>query len=347
MRSRSCRIRPAATLRTTTAVLVLAGSAPALSQVVTFEPSSFPDEQGWTRSTFCTPERSLADGWFHQHVEPPECADPPSGDRDSYTRLITEFDGAPSFFVEWRLRVDGEASEIIWGGPTVLVAGSLGPVTYWFAVARDQVKFVQDAFTVILFVEVAPDTPHTYRLEVIDDQLYLWYIDGQLVHSGTPGGPYPAHTPRLSWQAKSAFLESSADWRYIHYGVIPENAGDFNSDGEVDSYDLYFFQECLLGPGGSWPGCAWADMDSSGGVDCDDWFLFLAAWTDPADPPGIPECAIPPDFDGNGQVGAFDLAILLGSWGPCPEPPANCPADLDGDGNVYAFDLAILLGSWG
>ncbi|MCH8854448.1 MAG: hypothetical protein IID41_17620, partial [Planctomycetes bacterium] len=74
----------------------------------------------------------------------------------------------------------------------------------------------------------------------------------------------------------------------------------------------------------------------------------------------------PADFDGDGETGAFDLAQLLGGWGPCPSPcepegdPAMCPesctpedhaqicpADLDGDCKVAAFDLAILLGSWG
>ncbi len=49
------------------------------------------------------------------------------------------------------------------------------------------------------------------------------------------------------------------------------------------------------------------------------------------------------DLDGDGMVGAGDLAILLGSWGFC----GCCPADLDGDGVVGAADLAILLGSWG
>ncbi len=68
-----------------------------------------------------------------------------------------------------------------------------------------------------------------------------------------------------------------------------------------------------------------------------------------ADPPCAPSCGDcdPADFNFDGSVNPFDLAILLGSWGPCPEPPANCPADLDGDGFVNAFDLAILLGSWG
>ncbi len=53
------------------------------------------------------------------------------------------------------------------------------------------------------------------------------------------------------------------------------------------------------------------------------------------------ECAA--DFDGDNRVSAFDLAILLGSWGPCE----GCPADFDDDGDVDAADLAQLLGNWG
>ena len=61
----------------------------------------------------------------------------------------------------------------------------------------------------------------------------------------------------------------------------------------------------------------------------------------------------PADFDSDGTVGAFDLAVLLGVWGPCPdscEPgdsAGTCAADLDGDCVVEAFDLALLLGGWG
>ncbi len=55
-----------------------------------------------------------------------------------------------------------------------------------------------------------------------------------------------------------------------------------------------------------------------------------------------PSC--PADFDGNGEVGPFDLALLLGFWEPCE---GDCPWDLDGNGEVGPFDLAILLGSWG
>ncbi len=49
------------------------------------------------------------------------------------------------------------------------------------------------------------------------------------------------------------------------------------------------------------------------------------------------------DLDCDGVVGAEDLAMLLGAWGPCPK----CAADLDGDGEVGAPDLAIVLGTWG
>lgn len=51
----------------------------------------------------------------------------------------------------------------------------------------------------------------------------------------------------------------------------------------------------------------------------------------------------PADLDGDGEVGAADLAQLLGNWGPCP----GCAADFDGDGVVGAADLAELLGNWG
>ena len=51
----------------------------------------------------------------------------------------------------------------------------------------------------------------------------------------------------------------------------------------------------------------------------------------------------PSDLDGDGEVGASDLAQLLSSWGPCE----GCSEDLDGSGEVGPFDLATLLANWG
>ncbi len=53
--------------------------------------------------------------------------------------------------------------------------------------------------------------------------------------------------------------------------------------------------------------------------------------------------ACPWDFDGDGAVGLFDLAFVLGFWGPNP----GHPADLDGDDLVGPLDLALVLGNWG
>ena len=48
------------------------------------------------------------------------------------------------------------------------------------------------------------------------------------------------------------------------------------------------------------------------------------------------------DIDGDGMVGAGDLAFVLGDWGG----PSKT-ADLNKDGSVDAEDLSLILGSWG
>ena len=53
------------------------------------------------------------------------------------------------------------------------------------------------------------------------------------------------------------------------------------------------------------------------------------------------------DLDGNFIVGPFDLALLLGNWGPYAPCPPFHPADLDFDCVVGSEDLAIMLGNWG
>ena len=60
---------------------------------------------------------------------------------------------------------------------------------------------------------------------------------------------------------------------------------------------------------------------------------------------GVPDECDPcvGDLNDDALVDAADLAILLGSWGPC----GGCPADIFDDGDVNAGDLAILLGNWG
>ncbi len=64
-----------------------------------------------------------------------------------------------------------------------------------------------------------------------------------------------------------------------------------------------------------------------------------------ADGDGRPDECYPPacvaDLDGDGLVGAADLAALLGNWGGAGT------GDLDGDGVVGAQDIALMLDAWG
>ncbi|MBM4007294.1 MAG: hypothetical protein FJ292_06985 [Planctomycetes bacterium] len=50
-------------------------------------------------------------------------------------------------------------------------------------------------------------------------------------------------------------------------------------------------------------------------------------------------CGIEGDLDGDGVVGAGDIAFLLLHYGAC----TGCPSDLDGDGVVGAGDIAVLV----
>ena len=53
--------------------------------------------------------------------------------------------------------------------------------------------------------------------------------------------------------------------------------------------------------------------------------------------------ACPSDLDGDGIVAGADLALVLGSWGPCK----NCDGDVNGDHLVDGVDLAFVLTRWG
>ena len=55
----------------------------------------------------------------------------------------------------------------------------------------------------------------------------------------------------------------------------------------------------------------------------------------------VGNCA--PDFNDDGQVGPYDLAVLLANWG-CSD---FCPGDLNCDGAVGVMDLNMLLVNWG
>ncbi len=264
-------------------VLVLVAGLPVLAQVVSSDFDSMPVDEGWSvQQNFCDPDEWVDEGWFFQHVETCPDSDPPVGQQLSYIRSLSNFIGVATFFVEWVMESTGDRSEFLYGAPSTLVAGSNGPTNYNFWMASDQVKFFRDARLPILFFDVEPNLDHTLRLELREGS-YKFFIDAWLVDEGIPEGPYPSSNPRIAFRAKKKFVDSTARWNYIRYGTIPEpGSGDFDSDGDLDLRDLYFFDECLANGGPdteAGPGCLWADLDGDGDVDFEDFGLMQLAFT--------------------------------------------------------------------
>lgn len=108
------------------------------------------------------------------------------------------------------------------------------------------------------------------------------------------------------------------------FGASVAFAGDTNNDGKKDM---------IIG----------APFNDAGGSNAGRAYVFFSggALTD-SDGFSSPTIGIPQDLDGDGIVGAGDLAMLLQAWGPCN----FCPADFNGSAKVDEADLAMLLASW-
>ena len=156
-------------------------------------------------------------------------------------------------------------------------------IHYHFTIADDQVRFLRDPSVPIVWVDIEAGVPHTYRLELYGLELYVWCIDGEVVDSGVPEGPYPTSDSFIVFGAKAAGRPTTTRWDYIRYGTIPDDgSGDFDSDGDRDLRDFYFFEECLRNGGSGTdaaPSCTWADMDADGDADLLDFAEFQAAFT--------------------------------------------------------------------
>jgi len=180
------------------------------------------------------------------------------------------------------------------------------------------------------------------------------FLGGKTILSETTGNEFifPANLPCNNCTANAHLLLATEAFAALPGAPTPdyilsENFFDLNED--ILIYWLYTAATFPFNPG---------DLPTDGTLSlvclagdytgCTDMATEVNSPTNFAGETGSVEvgpCS-PADLDVTGDVGPFDLALLLGSWGPCPAKD-ECPADLDGDGDVGAFDLALLLGAWG
>jgi hypothetical protein len=259
------------------------------SGVYTSEFDESPVAEGWELALeFCEPESWLSDGWYVQQLDGDACPDEPEGAQDTYRRSIEEYNDAKHWFLEFRVETSGNESEIPAAAPAVVAAANSAGVGYNATVSSGVVKFFRNVGLPILFIEVERNVPHTVRLELRNGETntFRWFLDGVVIDEGEARGPFPAFDSRVGFRGKSWLLPNVTRWDYFRYGTIPDNDGDFDSNGTLDARDLFYFCECQLdpdnGPGREvGPSCAFADIDGDGDVDFHDFALFQLAYTVP------------------------------------------------------------------
>ncbi len=157
------------------------------------------------------------------------------------------------------------------------------------------------------------------------------------VQGGWPGEGNIDADP-LFVDAANGDLHLSTDSPCIDAGdntAVPADTADLDEDGDTDEpipVDLDGNPRSVDDP--STPDCQQFPEDCG---DCP--VVDMGAYEFQE---GVTDCCSA-DLNGDGVVGAADLAELLGAWGPNP----GHPADLNGDDIVNAADLAQLLGAWG
>ena len=280
-------------------ILLAASGVPAFATVIWYHPTIFfPEQSGWHRLVGgTTPERRLEDGWLIQTFPEPS--------QDIYSRYIG---GYPRFlgrfFVEWRAMANCPEWLIDeWLSPAFVTVGGMAGIGYIVVMTESAAVLRRDFSIPRVIVPISIGEPHTYRIEVYSDE-YVWYIDGVVVASGVPEGPYPDPDARMFWGAERRWdagcsrPDTTAAWDYVRFGEIAEDAsGNYDCDfgkgpkGPVDEValdDYRFFVECMTNDGpdlfggpenNAGPGCRFADFDFDGDIDLFDFAEFAIHYT--------------------------------------------------------------------
>ncbi|MBU0718819.1 MAG: hypothetical protein KJ749_11265, partial [Planctomycetes bacterium] len=191
------------------------------AEVVVYDGSVMPESAGWQREGTFDSDRWIDDGWFCQLSELGEWEPGPIGEMDFYRRSSGEFAGPESFFVEWVVATDVPASVLdVSGVPTVVAVGGTGRGFYHTTVTNERVQLFRSTTVPLVFVDIEPGVAHKYRLELTTTS-FTWLIDGEVVDTGVPLGPYPNVDSWVIWGSEYDSFPNNCSWDYL---VVPEKA---------------------------------------------------------------------------------------------------------------------------
>ncbi len=156
--------------------------------------------------------------------------------------------------------------------------------------------------------------PRGYLLRLAGDRAFALAAAASLLAAGAAAALPPVELSDVA-AGNGGFVINGIDQR-DGSGVSVSGAGDVNGDGLAD---------LIVGA---------VDADPGGNAGAGGSYVVFSP-------------VVRGDLDGDGSVSTIDLLLLLGAWGPCPEPCVPyCPGDLDQSCSVSTIDLLILLGNW-
>ena len=118
----------------------------------------------------------------------------------------------------------GPQTEMPFVAPVSLSAASQGDTNYRLVMSRDLVDFSRDNAIPTIFVQIEPDLMHTYRIEHIGNKLYRFLIDGMVIDSGVPEGPYPIASSFIIWRSFCSQAPNMTTWDYVVFGTLESEA---------------------------------------------------------------------------------------------------------------------------
>jgi len=191
---------------------VLVAQARAEQYWITYEGSDFPENEGWTRSTYAGgAERWLEDGALV--IDSISVGDLQA--TDTYRQLdVRRPEPGELFVAEWRMRVD-EFVDFYDAGVVMARPEPLGDLH--FAHAVDHLVVYDDWDP----IPVAPDEWHIYRFESQDMDAYTLFVDGAPVYEGHFQTP-SLIDPLFAFGNMARGAASLSRWDYVHFGIIPE-----------------------------------------------------------------------------------------------------------------------------